>query len=119
MLYTFLKAKLHRATVTEADLNYEGSVTIDRDLLDAAGILIHERVEVYDVTNGSRFATYAIEGQRGSGVICINGAAAHLCRPGDLVIICAYVGLTPEEARLHEPTVLLLDEKNRVKGKAK
>jgi aspartate 1-decarboxylase len=119
VIYTFLKAKLHRATVTEADLNYEGSITIDRDLLDAAEILIHERVEVYDVTNGSRFATYAIEGARGSGVICINGAAAHLCRPGDLVIICAYVGLTTEEARAHVPRVLLLDEKNRVKGKAR
>jgi aspartate 1-decarboxylase len=115
VIYTFLKAKLHRATVTEADLNYEGSVTIDRDLLDAAGILIHERVEVYDVTNGSRFATYAIEGERGSGTICINGAAAHLCRPGDLVIICAYVGLSPSEAEKHTPMVLLLDEKNRIK----
>ncbi len=115
VIYTFLKAKLHRATVTDADLNYEGSVTIDRDLLDASGILIHERVEVYDVTNGSRFATYAIEGERGSGTICINGAAAHLCRPGDLVIICAYVGLTPTEAEKHVPRVLLLDEKNRVK----
>jgi len=86
-----------------------------RDLIDFAGILIHERVEVYDVTNGSRFATYAIEGERGSGTICINGAAAHLCRPGDLVIICAYVGLTPGEAEKHTPMVLLLDEKNRIK----
>lgn len=115
MLYTFLKAKLHRATVTEANLDYEGSITVDRELLDLAGILIHERVEVYDVTNGSRFATYAIEGARGSGVICINGAAAHLCKPGDLVIICAYVGLTPEETTRHVPKVVLLGEGNRPK----
>ncbi len=117
MIYTFLKAKLHRATVTEADLNYEGSVTIDRDLLDAAGIFLNERVEVYDITNGNRFSTYAIEGERGSGVICINGAAAHLCRPGDLVIICAYLGLNADEAAHHVPKVILLDEKNRIKTK--
>ena len=116
MTLTFLKAKLHRATVTEANLDYEGSITVDRDLLDLAGILIHERVEVYDVTNGSRFSTYAIEGARGSGVICINGAAAHLCKPGDLVIICAYVGLTPEETPHHVPRVVLLGEGNRPKG---
>jgi aspartate 1-decarboxylase len=115
MISTFLKAKLHRATVTEANLDYEGSITIDRNLLDAAGILIHERVEVYDVTNGNRFSTYAIEGPRGSGVICINGAAAHLCKPGDLVIICAYVGLTGDEIEAHHPKVVLLDQSNRIK----
>ncbi|NDG83992.1 MAG: aspartate 1-decarboxylase [Proteobacteria bacterium] len=117
MIYTFLKAKLHRATVTEANLDYEGSVTVDRDLLDAAGIFLNERVEIYDITNGNRFSTYAIEGPRGSGVICINGAAAHLCKPGDLVIICAYVGLNSDEAARHEPRVVLIDEKNRIKNK--
>jgi aspartate 1-decarboxylase len=117
MITTFLKAKLHRATVTEANLDYEGSVTIDLDLLDAAGILLNERVEVYDITNGNRFSTYAIEGQRGSGVICINGAAAHLCKPGDLVIICAYVGLQSDEVPEHQPRVVLLDGKNRIKPK--
>jgi aspartate 1-decarboxylase len=117
MILTFMKSKLHRATVTQADLHYEGSITVDRDLLDAANILIHERVEVYDITNGNRFATYAIEGARGSGVICINGAAAHLCKPGDLVIICSYVGLTPDEAKTYQPIVVLLDEKNEIKNK--
>ena len=115
MIYTFLKAKLHRAVVTEANLDYEGSVTIDRDLLDAAGILLNERVEVYDISNGNRFSTYAIEGKRGSGVICINGAAAHLCKPGDLVIICAYIGLDPIEAQAHQPKVILLDSQNKIK----
>ena len=117
MIYTFMKAKLHRATVTEADLHYEGSITVDMDLLDAAGIFLNERVDVYDITNGNRFSTYAIEGLRGSGKICINGAAAHLCKPGDLVIICAYVGLNADEAKNHVPRVILLDEKNRVKPK--
>ena len=117
MIYNFLKAKLHRATVTEADLHYEGSITIDRNLLDEAGILIHERVEVYDITNGNRFSTYAIEGPRGSGKICINGAAAHLCKPGDLVIICAYVGLSSAELEGYVPKVVLLDEKNKSKIK--
>jgi aspartate 1-decarboxylase len=115
MIYTFLKAKLHRATVTEANLDYEGSVTIDRNLLDEAGILINERVEVYDISNGNRFSTYAIEGARGSGVICINGAAAHLCKPGDLVIICAYVGLDSTEVANHVPKVVLLDANNKIK----
>ena len=117
MIYTFMKAKLHRATVTQADLHYEGSITVDRNLLDAAGIFLNERVDVYDITNGNRFSTYAIEGPRGSGVICINGAAAHLCKPGDLVIICAYVGLNSDEASTHVPTVVLLDEKNQIKLK--
>jgi len=112
-----MKAKLHRATVTQADLHYEGSITVDRNLLDAAGIFLNERVDVYDITNGNRFSTYAIEGPRGSGVICINGAAAHLCKPGDLVIICAYVGLNSDEVSTHVPTVVLLDEKNRIKPK--
>ncbi len=115
MIFTYLKAKLHRATVTQADLEYEGSVTIDRNLLEASGIRVNERVEVYDITNGSRFATYAIEGAAGSGVICINGAAAHLCHPGDKVIICAYVGLTEAETVNHQSTVVLLQDNNQIK----
>ncbi|MDY0029622.1 MAG: aspartate 1-decarboxylase [Pseudobdellovibrionaceae bacterium] len=114
MLLTFLKAKLHRATVTQADLDYEGSITIDMDLLDQAGILLNEQVDVLDITNGARLTTYAIAGERGSGVIGINGAAAHLVKTGDLVIICAYAQMSPEEARTHQPTVLLLDKDNKV-----
>lgn len=115
MQRTVLRGKIHRATVTQADLHYEGSVTIDRDLLVAAGIWVHERIEVYNVSNGSRFATYAIEGAAGSGVICINGAAAHLSQPGDLVIICAY-GTDEEENLIHHtPKVVLVNEKNQIK----
>ncbi len=107
-------SKIHRATVTGADVDYEGSVTIDRDLLDAAGILEWEEVHVWDVTNGSRLATYAIAGERGSGDICINGAAAHLVRPGDLVILATFVELHHAEAVDHTPTVVFVDERNRV-----
>ncbi len=116
MFLTMLKAKLHRATVTQADLHYEGSITIDKDLMEQAGILLHERVEVLDITNGARLATYVIEGERGSGIIGINGAAAHLVKTGDLVIICAYSAMSEEEAQNHDPVILLLDENNRVKG---
>ena len=116
MISTFLKSKIHRATVTQADLEYEGSITIDLNLLEAAQIRIHERVEIYDISNGNRFATYAIEGPRGSGVICINGAAAHLCKPGDLVIICAYIGLNESEVETHIPRVVLVKEQNQVKA---
>ncbi len=108
-------SKIHRATVTGADVDYEGSVTIDRDLLDAAGILEWEEVQIWDVTNGARLATYAIEGERGSGDICINGAAAHLVSPGDLVIIATFAELEDAEAREHTPTVVFVDERNRVK----
>lgn len=118
MILTMLKAKLHRATVTQADLHYEGSITVDRDLLDAAGILLNEQVDVLDITNGARLTTYAIEGPRGSGIIGINGAAAHLINPGDLVIICAYAQFTPEEAKNHVPTVILLDDQNKIKDSA-
>lgn len=114
MFRTLLKSKIHRATVTEADLHYEGSVTIDADLMRAADIVPHERVEVYDITNGHRLATYAIEGPAGSGVICINGAAAHLVKAGDLVIITSYAQYSPEEVERHRPTVLLVNEQNRV-----
>jgi aspartate 1-decarboxylase len=109
-------AKIHRATVTQADLDYEGSITIDADLLDAAGIVAHEEVHIWDVTNGSRLATYALEGPRGSGVICINGAAAHLVSVGDVVILATFGELEDAEARGHRPTVVFVDGDNRVSG---
>ena len=109
--------KLHRVTVTQADLHYEGSVTIDADLLDAAGILPHEEVQIWDVTNGNRLATYALEGPRGSGVVCINGAAAHKARKGDLVIIATFGWMNEEDARAWEPKVVFVDERNRPKDR--
>lgn len=115
MKRTLLLGKIHRATVTQAELDYEGSITVDQDLLEAAGILPHERVEVYDITTGARISTYTIAGERGSGTIGINGAAARLIHPGDLVIIVAYGLFDEEEARRHRPKVVLLDEQNRVK----
>ena len=108
--------KIHRATVTQADLDYEGSVTIDADLLDAAGILVHEEVQIWNVSNGNRLATYALEGPRGSGVVCINGAAAHLVDPGDLVILASFGELDDAEARVHEPKVVFVDCQNRITG---
>ncbi|HBA70842.1 MAG: aspartate 1-decarboxylase [Geobacteraceae bacterium GWC2_55_20] len=109
-----LKSKIHRATVTGADLHYEGSVTIDRDLMDAADIVSYEKVAVWNVTNGSRLETYAIEGQRGSGVICLNGAAARLVAPKDLVIIASFVNMENEAAIKHEPKLVFVDEQNRM-----
>ena len=114
MLRTMLKSKIHRATVTQADLHYVGSVTIDEDLLDAADLLPGEQVAIVDVTNGARLETYVIPGERGSGVIGINGAAAHLVHPGDLVIIMSYAVLTDAEARAMIPHVVHVDERNRV-----
>jgi len=111
---TLMKSKLHRATVTMADLDYVGSVTIDRDLMDAADLLPFERVQVLDVTNGARLETYVIEGERGSGTIGINGAAAHLIHPGDVVLIVSYADLDDDEAHGWQPTVLLLDAQNRI-----
>ncbi|MCB1269497.1 MAG: aspartate 1-decarboxylase [Microthrixaceae bacterium] len=108
-------SKIHRATVTGADVDYEGSVTVDRDLLDAAGILEWEEVHVWDITNGARLTTYAIAGERGSGDICINGAAAHLVGVGDLVILATFVDLEETSARDHTPTVVFVDERNRVR----
>jgi aspartate 1-decarboxylase len=108
-------SKIHRATVTVADVDYEGSVTIDADLLDTAGILEWEEVHIWDVTNGARLATYAIAGPRGSGVIGINGAAAHLIHPGDIVILATFVELDDAEANAHQPTAVFVDEHNRVK----
>ncbi|VAX40720.1 Aspartate 1-decarboxylase [hydrothermal vent metagenome] len=112
MKRTLLKSKIHRATVTEADLDYEGSVTIDSVLLEAADIVPFERVEIYNVTRGTRLATYAIEGEAGSGIICINGAAAHHMQPKDLVIIASYAEYYEEEIEDHCPKIILVDEKN-------
>ena len=118
MLLTLLKAKLHRATVTQADLEYEGSIAIDRDLLDASGILPHEQVDVLNITTGARFTTYAIEAPRGSRTIGVNGAAARLVQKGDRLIVVAYGQLPLEEARNYAPNVLLLGEDNEVKRAA-
>lgn len=114
MLRTMMTSKIHRATVTQADLHYVGSVTVDEDLLDAADLLPGELVHVVDITNGARLETYTIAGERGSGVLGINGAAAHLVHPGDLVILIAYGQMTTEEARRHRPHVVFVDEHNRV-----
>ena len=109
-----LKSKIHRATVTGADLHYEGSITIDSDLMRAADIIPYEAVCVWDVTNGSRLETYAIEGEPGSGVICLNGAAARLVAPRDLVIIASYVAMSDAEALVHEPKLVFVDGQNRM-----
>lgn len=114
MLLTMFKGKLHRAVVTQADINYVGSVTIDAELLAESGILPGERVQIVNLNNGERFETYTIPGEAGSGVICINGAAARLVQVGDRVIIIAYALMEPEEAKLFQPRVLVLDENNRV-----
>ena len=114
MLRTMLGGKIHRATVTHADLHYVGSVTVDADLLRAAEILEGERVDIVDITNGARLSTYAIAGEAGSGVIGINGAAAHLVQPGDLVIIMSYVQLDDAELTLYEPRVVHVDSDNRI-----
>jgi aspartate 1-decarboxylase len=113
MRINVFKSKIHRATVTHADLEYEGSVTIDADLLDAAQILPHEAVHIWNVTRGSRLMTYALEGPRGSGAIAVNGAAAHLNKPGDLVILATFAEMTPEEARAYHPVVVRVDSRNR------
>ncbi|MGI5824557.1 MAG: aspartate 1-decarboxylase [Bacillota bacterium] len=114
MILNMMKAKIHRATVTEANVNYVGSITIDKDLMDAVGILPNEQVQVVDNNNGSRLVTYAIEGEPGSGVICLNGAAALLVNPGDIVIIMAFAGMNEEEAKNHKPNVILVDENNKI-----
>jgi len=113
MLRTMLKSKIHRATVTEADLHYVGSVTIDADLMDAADLLEGEQVTIVDVTNGARLVTYAITGKRGSGVIGINGAAAHLVHPGDVVILITYGTMTDAESREYKPRIVFVDAHNR------
>ncbi|TYL54843.1 aspartate 1-decarboxylase [Nocardioides sp. BGMRC 2183] len=116
MLRTMMTSKIHRATVTQADLHYVGSVTIDEDLLDAADLLPGELVHIVDITNGARLETYTIAGERGSGVIGINGAAAHLVHPGDLVILIGYGQMTTEEARAHQPHVVFVDADNKILG---
>lgn len=113
MLKTILNSKIHRATVTEANLDYIGSITIDRNLMEAAGVCENEQVHVLNIANGNRFITYVIPGERGQGDICINGAAAHLAKEGDLVIICSYAQLDATELEKHQPTVILVDGKNK------
>jgi aspartate 1-decarboxylase len=115
MRRTLFKSKIHRATVTHADLDYEGSITLDADLLRAADILPYEKVAVWNVTRGSRLETYALEGPAGSGVACVNGAAAHHNRPGDLIIIATFAEMEEDEARVHQPTVVVVDARNRIK----
>jgi aspartate 1-decarboxylase len=114
MMRVMMKSKIHRATVTQADLDYVGSVTLDAALMDAADLLEGEQVAIVDITNGARIETYVIPGERGSGVIGINGAAAHLVHPGDLVIIISYAVLTDAEARALQPRIVHVDERNRI-----
>ncbi|MEF3404520.1 aspartate 1-decarboxylase [Agromyces sp. CCNWLW203] len=114
MLRTMLKSKIHRATVTHADLHYVGSVTVDRDLMDAADLLPGEQVSIVDVTNGARLETYVIEGERGSGVLGINGAAAHLVHEGDLVILISYAQFADADARAFEPRIVHVDAANAI-----
>jgi aspartate 1-decarboxylase len=112
MTVTLFKGKLHRLTVTEADLYYEGSITLDEELLEAANILPYERVQVVNVNNGARLETYTIPSERGARVVCLNGPAARLCAPGDEIIVIAYADMTPEEARTHRPRVVLVNKRN-------
>lgn len=114
MLLTMLKGKIHRATVTHAELHYEGSCAIDADLLKASGIREFEQIDIYNIENGERLTTYAIQAQAGSGIISMNGAAAHKASPGDLVIICAYARMEEEEAARHRPSLVYVDGDNRI-----
>lgn len=114
MMRIMMNSKIHRAVVTEADLNYVGSVTIDRDIMDAVGILTNEKVAIVNNNNGARLETYVIEGKRGSGVICLNGAAARLVQKGDIVIIMTYVFLSNEEALVHRPKVAVMNPDNSI-----
>ena len=114
MLLTMLKGKIHRATVTQAELDYVGSITVDQDILDAAGINEYEMVQIVDINNGNRFETYTISGERGSGVMCLNGAAARCVSVHDRIILMAYPELTPEESKSHRPTVIFVDDDNKI-----
>ena len=114
MLTTMLKAKLHRVTVTHSELEYEGSCAIDGKLLDTSGIREYEQIEIYNITNGERFTTYAIRAEDNSGIISVNGAAAHKANPGDMIIICAYVGLNQQELLSYKPKLVYVDEKNNI-----
>jgi aspartate 1-decarboxylase len=109
-----LNAKIHRATVTATDLHYEGSLSIDLDLLEAAGILPYEQLHIWDVTNGTRLITYALPGERGSGTVQVNGAGAHLIQPGDVIIIATFANFTEAESKSHTPTVVFVDRHNRI-----
>jgi aspartate 1-decarboxylase len=114
MQITMLKAKLHRATVTHSELGYEGSCAIDGNILDLSGIREYEQIQIYNVNNGARFTTYAIRAEEGSGLFSVNGAAARLACPGDLIIVCAYAILDQKEAEAHKPTLIYFNEKNQV-----
>lgn len=114
MMITMLKGKIHRAKVVQAELDYVGSITVDADLLDAAGIMEYEKVQIVDIDNGSRFETYTIAGERGSGLICLNGAAARCVQVNDKVIIMSYCEMTSEEAKSHKPKVVFVDDHNKV-----
>ncbi len=115
MIQTMLKGKIHRATVVQAELNYVGSITIDEELMDAAGICEYEQVQIVDINNGQRFETYVISGEPGSGMICLNGAAARMVAVGDKVIIMCYAGMTAEEIRNNPPKVVFVDDENHIK----
>lgn len=115
MFRTMLKAKLHQARVTHSELEYEGSCAIDADLLEAAGMLEYEQIQIYNMANGERFTTYAIKAEAGTGIISVNGAAAHKASPGDRVIICTYASLSEAELADYQPTLVYLDEQNRIK----
>lgn len=115
MFRTLLGGKIHRATVTQADLNYVGSITVDLDLLDAAGIFVNEKVQIVNNNNGARLETYTIAGERGSGIVCLNGAAARLVQKGDIVIIMSYVMMSEPEILAYEPKVVLVDENNKIR----
>ncbi|MBD7910850.1 MULTISPECIES: aspartate 1-decarboxylase [Clostridium] len=114
MNVTMLKGKIHRAKVVQAELDYVGSITVDMDLLDAAGILEYEKVQIVDIDNGQRFETYTIAGERGSGLICLNGAAARCVQVGDRIIIMAYCEMNNEEAKTHKPHVVFVDDENKI-----
>jgi len=114
MFLTLFKSKIHRATVTQAELNYIGSITIDEELMIAANLIPHERVQIVNINNGERLETYVIKGERGTGTICLNGPAARKVEPGDLVIIIAYGNYTPEEAAMHKPTIVFVDQNNKI-----
>lgn len=114
MMLTMLKGKIHRATVTQAELNYVGSITVDTELMKAAGIMEYQMVQIVDVENGSRFETYTIAGEAGSGIICLNGAAARMVQPGDHIIIMAYAQLDENEVKNHQPNVVLVDDHNKI-----
>ncbi len=114
MILTMLKAKIHRAVVTESNLHYVGSITIDKDLMEASGILEYEKVSVVDIDNGNRLETYVIEGECGSGIICLNGAAARLVQPGDKIIIIAYCQVDAEEAEMHSPKIVFVGNGNKI-----